>query len=50
MPSDLQPRNTTSRAKALVALIIVALTVIAVWKFIEYHTEPPEPPTITAPP
>lgn len=50
MPPDSQPGNTTSRAKTFLALIIIVLTVIAVWKFIEYRTQPPEPPTITAPP
>ncbi|MCA1660093.1 MAG: hypothetical protein LC642_06120 [Verrucomicrobiaceae bacterium] len=47
MPSHPLP---ASRARTIVALIIVALTVIAVWKFIEYRTQPPEPPPITAPP
>ena len=46
MPSDLQP---TSRGGAFLALIVVALTVIAVWKFIDYRTQPPVPPAITAP-
>jgi hypothetical protein len=50
MPSDSQPGNATLRVKTIIALIIVALTVLAVWKFIEYRTQPPEPPTITAPP
>jgi hypothetical protein len=50
MPPDSQPGNAPSRVKTLVALIIVVLTVIAVWKFIEYRTQPPEPPIITAPP
>ena len=50
MPSDPQPGNTTWRVRTIVTLLIVALTVIAVWKFIEYRTQPPEPPTITAPP
>jgi hypothetical protein len=50
MPSDSQPGNATLRARTIVALIILVLTVIAVWKFIEYRTQPPEPPTLTAPP
>ena len=50
MPSDSQPRNATLRVRTIGALIVVSLTVIAVWKFIEYRTQPPEPPTITAPP
>jgi hypothetical protein len=46
MPSVLQP---ASRARTLLALIVVALTVIAVWKFIDYRTQPPTPPALTAP-
>lgn len=46
MPSDSLP---ASRARMLLALIIVALTVIAVWKFIDYRTQPPAPPAIAAP-
>ena len=46
MPSDFQP---ASRARTLLALIIVALTVIAAWKFIDYRTQPPAPPAIGAP-
>lgn len=50
MPSDSQPRNAISRARIILALIVVALTVIAVWKFIDYRTQPPEPPkAVTAP-
>ena len=49
MPSDSQPGNRPSRARTILALIIVALTVIAVWKFIDYRTQPPAPPTLTAP-
>jgi hypothetical protein len=46
MPSDSLP---ASRARTLLALIVVVLTVIAVWKFIDYRTQPPAPPAITAP-
>jgi hypothetical protein len=49
MPADFQPRSTTSRSRTILALIVVALTIIAVWKFIDYRTQPPPPPTITAP-
>ena len=46
MPPDLQP---PSRARLILALIVVVLTVIAVWKVIDYRTQPPEPPkTVTA--
>jgi len=49
MPSDFQPEAATSRARIILALIVVALTVIAVWKFIDYRTQPPEPPAVAAP-
>jgi hypothetical protein len=49
MPSESQPGNAPSRARTILALVIVALTVIAVWKFIDYRTQPPEPPAITTP-
>jgi hypothetical protein len=49
MPSDFQPRTTSSRARTILALIVVALTVIAVWKFIDYRTQPPPvPKTVTS--
>jgi hypothetical protein len=46
MPSDLPP---ASRANTVLALIVVALTVLTVWKVIEYRTQPPSPPPIIAP-
>ena len=49
MPSELHPEVAPSRARTILALIIVALTVFAVWKFIDYRTQPPEPPALTAP-
>jgi hypothetical protein len=49
MPSDRQPEEAPSRARTILALIIVALTVVAVWKYIDYRTQPPAPPaTLTA--
>ena len=44
MPSHLEPEDAPSRAKTILALIVVLLTVIAVWKFIDYRTQPPTPP------
>lgn len=49
MPSDPDPGNAISRTRIILALVVVALTVIAVWKFIDYRTQPPEPPSLTAP-
>jgi hypothetical protein len=31
-----------TRARALVAWLIVILTVLAAWKFIDYRNQPPE--------
>jgi hypothetical protein len=44
MPSEFQPGEAPSRARTILALIIAALTVVAVWKVIDYRTQPPEPP------
>ena len=50
MPADLQPGDEPSRASTIIALLVAILTVIAVWKVIDYRTQPPEPPkTVTAP-
>jgi hypothetical protein len=49
MPSDLQPGEAPSRARTIVALVVATVTVVAVWKVIDYRTQPPEPPTLTAP-
>jgi hypothetical protein len=44
MPSEVEPEETPSRARTILALIVVAITVVAVWKVIDYRTQPPEPP------
>ena len=49
MPSELNPGNPPSPARLIFAVVVVVLTVIAVWKVIDYRTQPPEPPAITAP-
>ncbi|MDQ6860059.1 MAG: hypothetical protein M3032_02755 [Verrucomicrobiota bacterium] len=33
-----------SRARVIVAALVVALIVLAVWAFIEYRSQPPPPP------
>jgi hypothetical protein len=38
-----------TRARALVAWLIVILTVLAAWKFIDYRNQPPEVKTLLAP-
>ena len=35
------PLAPPSRARVIVAWIAIALTVLAVWKFIDYRTQPP---------
>jgi hypothetical protein len=50
MPSDLQPGGASYRARTILAMVIVVLTVVAVWKVIDYRTQPPEPPAQTASP
>jgi hypothetical protein len=39
-----------SRKRLIVATLIVILVVIAVWKFIDYRTQPPPPPHQVATP
>ena len=41
MPLDSHPEDAPSRI--IVAVVVVALTVFAVWKVIDYRTQPPEP-------
>jgi hypothetical protein len=38
-----------TRVRAFVASAFVVLTVIGVWKFIDYRTQPPPPPAVTVP-
>ena len=33
-----------TRARKVIATIIVIVTLLAVWKFIDYRTQPPPPP------
>jgi hypothetical protein len=44
MPAAPGPVRTPSRGRALFASAFVALTVIGVWKFIDYRMQPPPPP------
>jgi hypothetical protein len=43
MPAATEVRHQPSRARILLASAVVALTVVAVWKFIDYRTQPPAP-------
>ena len=36
------PPAQPTRARMIVAWIVVILTVIAVWKFVDYQNQPPE--------
>ncbi len=38
-----------SAIRVWVAVVIVVLVVIGVWKFIDYRTQPPPPPHAVAP-
>jgi len=38
------PDAPPPRARKILACIVVALTVIAVWKFVDYRNQPPKPP------
>ena len=44
MSATLGTKGTPTRARALFASVFVVLTVIGVWKFIDYRTQPPPPP------
>jgi len=37
-------------ARTLLAFVVVILTVIAVWKFVDYRNQPPPPPPAVAAP
>jgi hypothetical protein len=41
--------NQPTRGRLLLAGMIAALTVIATWMVIDYRTQPPPPPSMTAP-
>gem|GEM_PF-2439011 len=32
----------TTRARAIVGWIVVILTIVAVWKFVDYRSQPPK--------
>jgi hypothetical protein len=38
-----------SRARMLVAWVMVVLTVLAAWKFIDYRNQPPQVSSVAAP-
>jgi hypothetical protein len=37
-----------ARARMIIAWILVILTVIAVWKFVDYRNQPPEVKKVTS--
>ncbi len=37
-----------SRGRIILAWIVVVLTVVAVWKFVDYRNRPPETKTVTS--
>jgi hypothetical protein len=38
-----------TRGMLLFAGAVVLLTLVATWKFVDYRTQPPPPPTVAAP-
>jgi hypothetical protein len=42
------PPAEPTRARQIIAWIAVALTVLAVWKFVDYRNQPPELKTVTS--
>jgi hypothetical protein len=44
MPTAPGTTRTPTRGRTLFASAFVALTVIGVWKFIDYRMQPPPPP------
>jgi len=38
------PPAHPTRARQIIAWIVVVLTVLAVWKFVDYRNQPPKPP------
>ncbi len=48
MPTALRTKRTPTRGRAFFASAFVVLTVIGVWKFIDYRMQPPLPPKAKA--
>gem|GEM_PF-2216109 len=45
MPVAPVAAKTPTRARACLAGLFVGLTVVGVWKFIDYRNQPPPPPS-----
>jgi hypothetical protein len=43
------PPLQPTRARTIVAWIVVILTVVAVWKFVDYRNQPPAVSSVAAP-
>jgi hypothetical protein len=43
------PETRPTRARLIVAWLVVILTVVAVWKFVDYRNQPPATPSVAAP-
>jgi hypothetical protein len=41
--------SSSTRGRKLIASLVVIVTVIGAWKFIDYRTQPPAPPVVAAP-
>lgn len=48
MPPAPEVTLKRSRTRVLIAFAVVGVTVLGVWKFIDYRTQPPAPPAAVA--
>jgi hypothetical protein len=49
MSDTLGAKRPRTRSRAFFAGVFVVLTVIGVWKFIDYRAQPPLPPSVALP-
>jgi hypothetical protein len=43
------PQAQPTRSRMIAAWIVVIVTVVAVWKFVDYRNQPPDLPSVAAP-
>jgi hypothetical protein len=43
------PQSAPTMRRAIVAWVVVILTVIAVWMYVDYRNQPPDIPSVGAP-
>jgi hypothetical protein len=49
MPDAAFGEKRPTPARVFAAWVIVVLTLLATWKFIDYRSQPPPPPAVTVP-